>query len=509
LFALFAEEGMRIMDHFEIAPFIVLFAAGLLCSLVFTGFAQGIGKRIGLVDQPDGRRKIHAREVPLVGGLAVFVSTVIVLVVAFVIPGPFSNPAETDARQLIGLLIGSAVICAVGVIDDYHHLRGRYKLLGQAVAVAIVMYSGTQVKIVTVFSWDLDLGWLAIPFTVFWLLGAINSLNLLDGMDGLLGTVGAIVCLAFAAMAAMHNHIIGACVATALAGALVGFLRYNAPPASVFLGDAGSMLVGLVIGVLAIRCCLKGPATVALAAPAALLILPILDTTAAVVRRKLTGRSIFATDRGHLHHCLLRGGLSRTRILFLVSGLCLLTVIGALGSIAYRNESLAIISAAVVAFILVASGLFGSAEVVLLVKSIRDFAGSMIGTPRTGREIEVRLQGSGKWSELWKQLTGSADRLKLRSISLDVNSPAHHESYHARWCRPSVKFGEEPNCWSAVILLTAWGQTIGQVAVTGHPDTEPVWQKLAELTAITDGIEAVISARETTHAVEPLAPVST
>jgi UDP-GlcNAc:undecaprenyl-phosphate/decaprenyl-phosphate GlcNAc-1-phosphate transferase len=488
--------------HFESLP--LLFAAGLLLSLIFTGFAQGIGRRIGLVDQPDGRRKIHARVVPLVGGIAVFASTVIVLVVAFVAPGPFSEPAEADVRELLGLLIGSAVICAVGVIDDYRHLRGRYKLLGQAVAVAIVMASGIHVKIVTLFGWDLDLGWLAIPFTVFWLLGAINSLNLLDGMDGLLGTVGTIVCLAFAVMAAMYDHFVGACVATALAGALVGFLRYNYPPASVFLGDAGSMLVGLVIGVLAIRCCLKGPATVALAAPAALLILPILDTAAAVVRRKLTGRSIFTTDRGHLHHCLLRGGLSRPRILLLVSGLCSLTVLGALGSIAYRSEGLAVLSAAAVAFILMITGLFGCAEVVLLAKSLRDYAGSVIGTPRTGREIEVRLQGSAQWGDFWKRLTGSADRLKLRSISMDVNSPAHHEGYHARWCRPSVKFGEEPNCWSAVILLTAWGQTIGQVAVTGHPDVEPVWQKLAELTAITDGIEAVLSGRETSGVVEPL-----
>jgi UDP-GlcNAc:undecaprenyl-phosphate/decaprenyl-phosphate GlcNAc-1-phosphate transferase len=433
-----------------------------------------------------------------------------VLSVAFTVPGPFANPAESDARELIGLLIGSAIICLVGVIDDYRHLRGRYKLLGQSLAVAVVMYSGISVRIVTVFSWDLDLGWMAIPFTMFWLLGAINSLNLLDGMDGLLGTVGTIVCLAFAAMAAMLNNSVGACVAIALAGALIGFLRYNAPPASVFLGDAGSMLVGLVIGALAIRCCLKGPATVALAAPAALLVLPILDTTAALLRRKLTGRSIFATDRGHLHHCLLRGGMSRIRILFLVSGLCLLTVLGALGSVAYRNESLALISALAVVLILLATGLFGCAEVVLLLKSIRDYAGSVIGSPRTGREIEVRLQGSAEWGEFWKRLTGSADRLKLRSISLDVNSPAHHEGYHARWCRPTVKFGEEPNCWSAVILLTAWGQTIGQVAVTGHPDAEePVWQKLADLTAITDGIEAVLSTRETTRAVEPLVTAST
>lgn len=480
------------MDRFEFLP--ILFATALICSLVVTRYARALGGWIGLVDQPDGRRKMHARVAPLVGGIAVFVSTVLVLVIAFCVPGPISAAAWTEARELLGLLTGAAAICAVGVLDDSCKLRGRYKLLGQIAAAAIVMSSGVYMEAVSVFGWDLTLGWFAIPFTMFWLLGAINSLNLLDGMDGLLGTVGTIVCLAFAVMAAMCGQVVSACVATALAGALMGFLRYNAPPASVFLGDAGSMLVGLAIGSLAIRCSLKGPATVALAAPAALLILPILDTSAAVIRRKLTGRSIFTTDRGHLHHCLLRLGLSRPSILMLVAGLCLLTVLGALGSVAYRNEGLALLSAAAVVFILLASGLFGCAEVVLMAKSFRDYAGSMIGSRfRTG--LEVRLQGSAAWGVLWRRLTESAERLGLRSISLNVNSPAHHEGYHARWRAASDKFGEEPDCWSAVILLTAWGQTIGQVAIMGRPDGEPVWRKLAELSELTDGIESVLSAR--------------
>ena len=487
--------------HFESLPF--LFAMGVLCSLALTGLSRGFGRHIGLVDQPDGRRKIHARVVPLVGGIAVFASTVIVLAIAFFVSTPLANLVKSEAREMIGLLIGSTIICAVGILDDYRHLRGRYKLLGQIVAVAIVLFSGTRVDGVNIFGWDLDLGWVAIPFTMFFLLGAINSLNLLDGMDGLLGTVGTIVCLAFAVMAFMSGHFVNACIATALAGALVGFLRYNFPPASVFLGDAGSMLVGLVIGVLAIRCSLKGPATVALAAPAALLILPILDTAAAVIRRKLTGRSIFTTDRGHLHHCLLRGGLSHRRILMIVSGLCLLTVVGALSSMAYQNENLAILSALAVALILVTTGLFGCAEVVLIAKSLHSYFGAAIWSSRIERGIEVRLQGSAKWCELWKRLTGSAERLKLRSIALDVNSPAHHECYHARWSRPTAQFGEEPNSWSAVLLLNAWGQTVGQVAVSGHPDSEPVWRKLAELTELTDGIEAVISTQLHASAVEP------
>src|SRR5437868_2212657 len=154
---------------------------------------------------------------------------------------------------------------------------------------------------------------MAVPVTLFLLLGAIGSLNLIDGMDGLLSTVGVLVSLAVAGMAVMGGHWLAACAAVALAGALLGFLRYNFPPATIFLGDSGSMLIGLVLGVLAIKSALKTPTTVALMAPAVLLTIPIFDTFAAILRRKLTGRSIYSTDRGHLHHCLLSRGLSRWR----------------------------------------------------------------------------------------------------------------------------------------------------------------------------------------------------
>jgi UDP-GlcNAc:undecaprenyl-phosphate GlcNAc-1-phosphate transferase len=484
----------------------LLFAAGLVCSLVLTGAIRPLARRLGLVDKPDGRRKIHERAVPLAGGLAVFLSVIIVFTLAALVPGTVADVIGVNAAGLVWLFCAATVICLVGVVDDACGLRGRYKLLGQLVAVAIIIATGPQVRVVTLFNWDVELGYLAIPLMAFWLLGAINSLNLLDGMDGLLGTVGTIVCLAIAVMAAMHGQLAEACVAAALAGALVGFLRYNLPPASIFLGDAGSMLIGLVIGVLAIRCSLKGPATVALAAPVALLVIPIFDTLAAVVRRKLTGRSLYSTDRGHIHHCLLRLGLSRPRVLMLVAALCSVTVLGVLGSIASRNELLAVMSALAVVVILVATRLFGHAEFVLLLQSGRDLARSVIGA-RAGR-LEVRLQGKARWGALWIRLTECAERLNLQNIALDVNAPAHHEGYHARWSRPTTQRGEEPPCWSAVILLTAWGQIVGQVTVSGLPDATPVWQKLAALAEVTDATETVLAETVPAEAVPAKSPAT-
>src|SRR5262249_14448388 len=205
-------------------------------------------------------------------------------------------------------------------------------------AVTIVISSGLVVERVRLFHYHLEFGLLAIPFTIFWLLGAINALNLIDGMDGLLTSVGLIISAAIAVMAAYQGHWMAACMAVALAGALLGFLVYNFPPARMFLGDSGSMLIGLVIGVLALQSSLKGPATVALTAPAAILAIPIFDTAAAILRRKLTGRSIYTTDRGHLHHCLLGRGLSTRVVLLCISSFCLLTGLGALASLAWGNE---------------------------------------------------------------------------------------------------------------------------------------------------------------------------
>src|SRR5262249_5124933 len=121
-------------------------------------------------------------------------------------------------------------------------------------------------------------------------------------------------------------------------------------------------------------------------------------------------------------------------------------------------------------------------------------ARSVVGSGRWGRQLEVRLQGTAGWSDLWARLTGCAEQLNLRSLALDVNAPAHHEGYHARRSRPVAARGEEPSCWSAVIPLAAWGQTVGQVAVTGDPDADPIWRKLAELTRVTEGVETVLAA---------------
>jgi UDP-GlcNAc:undecaprenyl-phosphate GlcNAc-1-phosphate transferase len=366
------------------ATLIFILGVSFVLCVGLTPIVRAAAARAGLVDRPDGLRKMDRGPVPLAGGVAVFLSGSIVLVAACTIANPLTLQLAEQARFLVGLLLSGATICLVGLADDRWGLRARYKLLGQFLAVAVVMNAGLMVRTIRLFDWEIDLGLLAIPFTAFWLLGAINSLNLLDGMDGLLGSVGAVISAAMAAMAVLGDQWVAACVAVALTGALIGFLCFNWPPASVFLGDSGSMLIGLVIGVLGIHGSLKSPATIALTAPVAMLAIPIFDTTVAIIRRKLTGRSVSSSDRDHLHHCLLRRGYSNGVVLTFVSFACLATGIGALASLTLKNELFAIFSAAAVAGTFVATRLFGHVELRMMKDRLLASGAALIG--RASRE---------------------------------------------------------------------------------------------------------------------------
>jgi UDP-GlcNAc:undecaprenyl-phosphate GlcNAc-1-phosphate transferase len=491
-----------------IALLCVLLSSAAL-ALLLTPLAGRLARACSLVDRPDGRRKIHDRATPVAGGLAVLTAAGAAVAGSLLLPGPFAGPPNEQGPFLLGLLLGAVVIAAVGVLDDFGLLRGRHKLCGQILAALVVIASGVCVHRLQVFGFVFDLGPLAVPFTLLWLLAAVNSLNLLDGMDGLLGSIGVIVSLTLAALAALTGGGVTVVVSVALAGALLGFLRYNLPPASIFLGDCGSMVVGLVLGTLAIRGGLKAPATIVLAAPTVLLTLPLFDTAAAIVRRKLTGRSIYTTDRGHLHHVLLRRGLSRPGVLLLVSAICLVTGSGVLASRAFDNDLFAVLTGAAVVGVLVVTRLFGHAEA-LLIKVRLVGLGSSLLSARGGRpahQQEVRLQGTADWTRLWLRLTAEAARRNLSELRLDVNAPALHEGYHARWDRfvPETEHASE---WRAEIPLALGGHDVGRVAIAGPGDADPVWLKLAAFSAVVERFTAELAPAAPAAPATPHLPAS-
>jgi UDP-GlcNAc:undecaprenyl-phosphate/decaprenyl-phosphate GlcNAc-1-phosphate transferase len=472
-----------------------LFMTSMLASLLLTPKVRFLAGRLGLVDKPDQRRKLQGAAIPIGGGIAILAASLFSLL-AMLISGqcPWIEDFEAANRVWSGLVLASVIICAVGLLDDAGRIRGRHKLLGQVAAVSVLVCSGLVVRTCRIGGWEIDLGMMAIPFTAFFLLGSINSLNLLDGMDGLLSSVALIICVAFTAMAAMGEKWATACVAVTLAGALLGFLRYNFPPASIYLGDTGSMLIGLVVGALAIKSSLKGPATIAFAAPVAVMVIPILDTTAAIFRRKLTGRSLYTTDRGHLHHCLLRMGFCKVTVLVLVSTLCFVAAAGAYLSITLNSEWLAVIGSSIVAVFLVSMRWFGHGELNLVADRVKSTVRLMLANSKSAAQhSSVRIQGCGPWAESWSTLVKFAEAMSLRTLNLDINAPALHEAYHGQWSQPAGDDADSnAKVWNASFPLVWRDQTVGRLQASGLRDQRAAWMKIARLVKMVDELEGTL-----------------
>lgn len=472
--------------------FAIVFAAALALAWGLTPAVRRAALRAGLVDRPDGHRKLHTHAIPLGGGLAVFLATTTVLAPLFLVPNAWIAALKPgDPRDRLTLLLAAAVIVLLGLVDDRLQLRGRQKLLGQLIAITILVSSGLVIESFALFGYKIDLGLLALPFTYFWLLGAINSVNLLDGIDGLATMLGILLVGTFAGLAALTGRLEVALVAVAFAGALVGFFRYNFPPASVFLGDAGSMLIGLVVGTLAIQGSLKGPGTVLLAAPLAVWTIPIFDSAAAILRRRLTGRSIYTTDRAHIHHRLLdRFGNSR-KVLGVVAAASAVTSVAALAGVFVNSDLLALASCIGVVAVLVATGLFGRGEFELVARRVRRLARSLIGPrnshPPAACESAVTLQGSGQWQDLWRSLTQSAAQLALAQVHLDVNLPTRHEEFNAVW--ESQPATPPQNCWRLEIPLVVNRQPAGRLVVLGVPNGRSACEEVGQLLELLAPIE--------------------
>jgi UDP-GlcNAc:undecaprenyl-phosphate GlcNAc-1-phosphate transferase len=481
---------------------ILVFLVAASTSGLFTALWCRLAPAIGLTDRPDGHRKIHGRPTPVGGGVAIYGALLAVLVGLMAMPNPFRLGLWESASSLGPLLAAGAVIVAVGLIDDRFALRGRQKLLGQILAASLVMLGGLSIRQIGILGWQVELGLVAPLFTLFWLLGAINALNLLDGIDGLAAAVGLIAVSVIGAMAVQVGRVEVAVIALVFAATLVGFLRFNFPPARVFLGDTGSMLIGLVVGVLAIQGSLKGAGTVLLAAPLAICTVPIFDVTAAILRRKLTGRSIYATDRGHLHHCLLDRFGSNRKVLFWIAGTCALTSGAALVSVYRKSDLIALVTIGAVVVIFVATRMFGHVEFLLLKSHVRKLGLSFLG--RAGARSRAAtttycLNNSPRWSLLWEALTEAAEDLCLARIRLDVDLPASQEGYHALWEGPRPDDLER--CWRIDVPLMARNRLLGHLVVFGQRTWGPARLDVERLLDLLEPFES-----ELDRAPEPVRP---
>lgn len=290
---------------------ILAFVVAFVVAVALTPLTARLGRRVGAVDQPR-ERGLSEHPTPLLGGLAILAA---VLVASLI----FLEPGAGEEEKIRGILAGAIIVTLVGALDDRFDLPAAVKFIGQIVAATIPVLAGVEVANITLpFIGAVDLGSAGAPLTVLGIVFVINVVNFSDGVDGLAAGVCAISAVAFSIIAFDLGRGSAAVLAAIIAGAAAGFLVFNFHPAKVFMGDAGSNLLGLLLACVAVEGAVKTQVVLALVFPLLVLAVPFLDTTFVVLKRLKYGRPVYVADQSHFHHRMNRIGFSqRKTVLYL------------------------------------------------------------------------------------------------------------------------------------------------------------------------------------------------
>ena len=288
----------------------------MIAAFIFTPLVKRFAEKVGAMDNPGEARRVHDHPIPRMGGMAIFLGFIIAVLI-------FADVTS----EVQGILIGSIVIVATGVVDDIVSLNYWVKLLGQTAAAVIAVMHGVVISFFSnpnIFSpeTELLLGVLCVPVTVLWIVGITNSVNLIDGLDGLacgVSTISSITMLVVALMVSESNMAV---ILACLVGACIGFIPYNFNPAKIFMGDTGALLLGYLLATVSVLGLFKFYAIVSFVVPILALALPLFDTMFAIIRRLLKGQNPMTPDRGHLHHRLIDMGLSQKQSVAVLYAIC-------------------------------------------------------------------------------------------------------------------------------------------------------------------------------------------
>ena len=290
---------------------VVGFAVAFLLAVLLTPVVSQVAWMTGIVDRSVDERRMHQRPTPLLGGVAILG--------AIVIP----SAALGHSHGFWGIIAGAALMCALGALDDIRPLHPGAKMLGIALIACIPAALGVTIDHVTLpLVGAFDLGVWQYPVTVFWIVAIVNIVNFIDGLDGLAAGFCGIASLTFAVLSVSLGRADAAAISAIVAGAAFGFLIYNFNPATIFMGDSGSLMLGYLLAALAIQGVLKTAAAVSLVFPLMVLALPILDTSFVILKRIKHGQPIYQADRWHFHHRFANIGFSQRRTALYLYGWC-------------------------------------------------------------------------------------------------------------------------------------------------------------------------------------------
>lgn len=299
-----------------------LFFSGLLFAFVLTRYVRDVANSRGWVAVPTQERHLHSTPLPRLGGVAIFLSFCGCMAIAalWVSRHPLLHSPHS-LRTLVTILVPAALVFLLGVYDDLHGVGPYFKFTVQGIAATMLYVGGLRIINIPVIFGDRILPWyIGLILTVGWVLAITNAFNLIDGLDGLAAGSALFSTMVAFVVALLNGPPLVEIMTIALAGAVLGFLRYNFNPATIFLGDSGSLFIGFLLSALALNGAQKAPTVVAVAIPIVSFGLPILETVLSVIRRLISGRPVFTADAEHIHHKLLQHGLTHRQVVILLYG---------------------------------------------------------------------------------------------------------------------------------------------------------------------------------------------
>ncbi|HSZ83452.1 MAG TPA: MraY family glycosyltransferase [Polyangia bacterium] len=405
----------------------VAFILSIVCASILTPLVRRLAHRFGALDHAWSSRKIHSRPIPRLGGVAIVVAFYVPLVALLLFHSDVGRMFVAERNYVVGLFVGGLAIALLGVYDDLKGAGAGRKFLVQFAVAGFMYWIGYRVDtIANPFGLELHLGWASLPFTLLWIVGVINALNLIDGLDGLAGGVALVAVLTTFLISLQRAHPLMMLFSGALAGSILGFLFYNFNPATIFMGDTGSMFLGFILATSAIQTNQKSSTAVAVMIPGIALGLPIMDTLLAMGRRALRGRSMFQADKEHIHHRLLAQGLSHRQTVLVLYGFCVL--LGAVALVLTYTNSLqsAILLVVVGALVVVALRALGYMRLDRIADSASDRRKNK-ALRAAARPLGPRLRQTASLDEVWIVVADAASVFGARSLRLGPVPEFVHE----------------------------------------------------------------------------------
>jgi UDP-GlcNAc:undecaprenyl-phosphate GlcNAc-1-phosphate transferase len=299
------------MNYISLIYGLVAVICAALLAYTVTPPIRVLAYKIGALDIPSDSRRMHNKPIPRLGGLAIFISFVLTVLI-------FCEPSST----LISICVGGLLLCVLGTLDDIYRLHWLIKLLVQLAASTFAVLNGAVVTFATFGDSIISLGPWSIPLSILWITGLTNAINLIDGLDGLACGVSAICSFSILGVTLLMGDFSAALITAILAGSCVGFLPFNRHPARIFMGDTGALFLGYTLAILSVEGLFKLHTLLSFIIPLSIFALPILDTSWAIFRRILHGKSPFSPDRGHLHHKLIDLGFTQKEAVGIIYAIC-------------------------------------------------------------------------------------------------------------------------------------------------------------------------------------------